>query len=88
LLRRAGRAPDIETCLTNEFKAACRMLETHDLYEGIRAAIIDKDRRPKWSPERLETVSDHAVEDILAGDDTPPPAFKTWNSSPYSHWES
>ncbi len=88
LLQRAMRAPDLETCLTNEFKAACRMLETHDLYEGIRAAIIDKDRRPKWSPERLDAVSDEAVEDILAGDGTPPPMFKNWNSSPYSRWEN
>ncbi|MGD9659448.1 MAG: 3-hydroxyisobutyryl-CoA hydrolase, partial [Methylocystis sp.] len=57
LLQRAAQASDLETCLTNEFKAACRMLETHDLYEGIRAAIIDKDRRPKWSPDRLDAVS-------------------------------
>lgn len=88
LLQRAAQAPDLETCLTNEFKAACRMLATHDLYEGIRAAIIDKDRRPKWSPDRLDAVSAEAVEDILAGDDTPPPMFKYWNSSPYSLWES
>lgn len=88
LLRRAAQAPDVETCLTNEFRAACRMLETHDLYEGIRAAIIDKDRRPTWSPNRLDEVSDQTIEDILAGDDTPPPMFKNWNSSPYSPWES
>ena len=88
LLGRAMRAPDLETCLTNEFKAACGMLETHDLYEGIRAAIIDKDRRPKWSPDRLEVVSDESIENILAGDGTPPPAFKSWNSSPYSRWEN
>ena len=87
LLLRGAEAPDIESCLTNEFNGACRMLETHDLYEGIRAAIIDKDRRPKWSPERLDAVSDEAVETILAGDGTPPPAFKNWDSSPYSRWE-
>lgn len=88
LLRRAAQAPDLETCLTNEFKAACGMLSTHDLYEGIRAAIIDKDRRPKWSPERLDAVSIATVEDILAGDETPLPTFKKWNSSPYSRWKS
>ncbi|HEY8126382.1 MAG TPA: 3-hydroxyisobutyryl-CoA hydrolase [Methylocystis sp.] len=88
LLLRAAGAPDLETCLTNEFKAACRMLATHDLYEGVRAAIIDKDRRPRWSPDRLDAVSDKTVEDILAGDDTLLPAFKSWDSSPYSHWES
>jgi len=88
LLQRAAQAPDLETCLTNEFKAACRMLETHDLYEGIRAAIIDKDRRPKWSPDRLDAVSDEAIEEILGGDATPLPTFKSWNPSPYPPWES
>ena len=87
LLLRAAGAPDVETCLTNEFKAACRMLATHDLYEGIRAAIIDKDRRPRWSPDRLDAVSDETVEVILAGDDMRLPAFKSWDSSPYSRWE-
>lgn len=86
LLLRAARAADVETCLTNEFKAACRMLAIHDLYEGIRAAIIDKDRHPRWSPDRLDAVSDETVEDILAGDDTPLPAFKSWDQTPYSAW--
>lgn len=88
LLQRAARNPDLETCLTNEFKAACGMLATHDLYEGIRAAIIDKDRRPKWSPDRLDAVSDKTVDDILAGDEALLPQFKNWNSSPYSRWKS
>ncbi|MGD9545544.1 MAG: 3-hydroxyisobutyryl-CoA hydrolase [Methylocystis sp.] len=86
LLLRAAAAPDLETCLTNEFRAACRMLDTHDLYEGVRAAIIDKDRRPKWSPDRLDAVSDESVQSILAGDDAPRPIFKSWDSSPYSRW--
>jgi len=86
LLLRAVAAPDLETCLTNEFRAARRMLGTHDLYEGIRAAIIDKDRRPTWSPDRLDSVSDRTVEDILAGDGTPLPAFKSWDQAPYSAW--
>ncbi|MGJ0502989.1 MAG: 3-hydroxyisobutyryl-CoA hydrolase [Methylocystis sp.] len=87
LLLRAAAAPDLETCLTNEFRAACRMLATHDLYEGIRAAIIDKDRRPKWSPETLGAVSTESVDAIIAGDDTPRPMFKSWDSSPYSRWQ-
>jgi len=86
LLRRAEEAPDLETCLMREFRTACRMLATHDLYEGIRAAIIDKDRRPRWSPDSLDLVSDETVEDILAGDDTPRPAFKSWDCTPYSAW--
>jgi enoyl-CoA hydratase len=75
LLQRASRESCLEACLVNEYRAACRLLEGHDLYEGIRAAIIDKDRSPKWSPATLEEVSQTAVAEILAGDGSPEPAF-------------
>ena len=39
-----------------EFRVACALLDTHDLREGVRAAIIDKDKRPKWSPATLAEV--------------------------------
>lgn len=67
LLRRARTAPSVETCLTNEFRAACALLTTHDIYEGVRAAIIDKDRRPRWSPATLDQVDDAVIARLLAG---------------------
>ncbi len=75
LWRRAFRARRLEACLVNEYRAACRLLESHDLYEGIRAAIIDKDRAPRWSPASLGEVSDSMVAGILAGDGSPEPVF-------------
>ena len=30
--------------------------------EGIRALVIDKDRQPKWTPARLEEVSEHVIQ--------------------------
>lgn len=33
----------------------------HDLREGIRATVIDKDRHPIWSPRSLAEVSDEMV---------------------------
>ena len=73
LLGMATKAPRLEDCLTNEFRAACRLLESHDLYEGIRAALIDKDKDPRWLPASLEEVDDGSVTAILAGDGTPDP---------------
>jgi enoyl-CoA hydratase len=75
LLRRAASARRLEDCLVNEYRAACRMLQGPDLYEGIRAAIIDKDKSPKWSPPTLDEISDDAVSAILAGDGSAEPVF-------------
>jgi enoyl-CoA hydratase len=67
LLRRAAVADNLKACLTNEFRAACGLLQTHDLYEGVRAAIIDKDRTPRWEPATLAEVEDGAIAELLEG---------------------
>ena len=38
----------------------------HDLVEGIRAQLIDKDRNPKWSPASLAAVTTADVEAYFA----------------------
>ena len=63
-LLRLGRASkSLEECLDREYAANHEILRRHDFFEGVRAAIIDKDKRPRWSPELLCDVSD---EDIAA----------------------
>jgi len=56
-LLRLGRAsPTLEACLEREFHASLALLEEGDFREGIRAAVIDKDKTPRWNPPGLDRV--------------------------------
>ena len=59
-LRRA-RELEIEDALKLEYRICRHIIDGHDLYEGIRAQVIDKDRHPRWQPETLAGVSAEAV---------------------------
>jgi enoyl-CoA hydratase len=55
-VRRAARTPTLQETLETEFQVSCACLESHDLVEGIRAQVIDKDRLPRWSPDDIAQV--------------------------------
>ena len=57
LLRLARQASSLEQCLVREYRAALEVFRSDDFREGVRAAVIDKDRNPKWSPPRIEDVT-------------------------------
>jgi enoyl-CoA hydratase len=57
LLRQARTARSLEECLVREYRAALEVFASDDFREGVRAAVIDKDRNPKWSPTRVEDVT-------------------------------
>ncbi|MBB5575005.1 MULTISPECIES: enoyl-CoA hydratase/isomerase family protein [Rhizobium] len=62
-LLRAGRnSANLAECLDRELGACMRILYNPDFYEGVRAAVIDKDRNPKWSPASLAEVEDAAID--------------------------
>lgn len=61
-LRRARRLGSLERVLDQEYRVSCAALTTHDLVEGIRAQVVDKDRTPRWSPATLAEVTDSDVE--------------------------
>jgi enoyl-CoA hydratase len=55
---RQARQLDLTQCLAMEFRLAARVLQVHDFREGVRAALVDKDRSPKWEPSSLAAVGD------------------------------
>jgi enoyl-CoA hydratase len=63
---RAGAARDFEECMRIEFRLTNRFMRGHDFYEGVRAAIIDKDQSPKWSPPDLDGVTKGDIDAYFA----------------------
>jgi enoyl-CoA hydratase len=66
LLRLARTASSLEECLVREYRAALEVFRSDDFREGVRAAVIDKDRNPKWSPPRIEDVTQEMVAPYFA----------------------
>jgi len=48
--------------LRNEYRIVSTALQDGELVEGIRAAVIDKDRSPKWKYPTLESVPQDMIE--------------------------
>ncbi len=56
LINAARTDDDIRPALTREFQFTYRAVADSDFIEGIRAAIIDRDRAPKWRHASLHAV--------------------------------
>ena len=66
LLRLARHSTSLEECLAREYRAALEVFRSDDFREGVRAAVIDKDRNPRWSPLRVEDVTPDMLAPYLA----------------------
>lgn len=65
-VRRAAELPSLDDVLIQEYRVSCASLRSHDLVEGIRAQLVDKDRNPRWSPASLAEVTDADVDTYFA----------------------
>jgi len=64
-LREGARIESIADIMTMEYRLADRSFRGHDLFEGIRAVVIDKDGAPKWNPTTLDAVSEADVDEYF-----------------------
>ncbi|KAL8542044.1 hypothetical protein ACS0TY_003053 [Phlomoides rotata] len=61
---REGRYATREECLKRDytiFRHVTRRKLSRDINEGVRSIIVDKDKRPKWNPVKLEEVTEEFV---------------------------
>jgi enoyl-CoA hydratase len=62
-----GTGLSFDDCVRMEWRMVSRApTALPDFYEGVRAAVIDKDNKPRWSPARLEDVDAAAIEAFFA----------------------
>ncbi len=67
MIRAARDMANLEEALQMEYRYTWRSLEEGEFMEGIRAAVIDKDRAPRWAKPELDDVGDAGVDAMLAG---------------------
>ncbi len=58
---REGARLDFDDCMRLEYRLVRRCLAREDYYEGVRAAVIDKDGAPEWQPATLAEVRERDV---------------------------
>ena len=63
---RRGPTLSFEEAMRTEFRIVSRIADGHDFYEGVRAAIIDKDGAPRWRPASLEEIDPAAIQAYFA----------------------
>jgi len=56
-IRAALSFKKVEQSFQQDYRIALACIAGHDFIEGIRAQIVEKDRNPRWRPDRLENVT-------------------------------
>jgi enoyl-CoA hydratase/carnithine racemase len=61
-LRHGARAPSLGDALTMEYTLVQHALRNDDFYEGVRALLVDGDKKPQWRPRDLASVKDEDID--------------------------
>jgi len=62
---------DFDRAMVVEYRLARHFMAGQDFFEGVRAAVIDKDRKPAWRPATLAQVDNALVDSYFMPADGP-----------------
>lgn len=63
---RRCRTLDLRQTLIQDYRLGVRCLAATDFAEGVRAALVDKDRAPRWQHQKIEDVTRDEVASYFA----------------------
>lgn len=66
IIRIVRNMASVRDALQMEYRFVYRAMEQGDFIEGIRAQIIDKDRKPNWKIPNLEQVTQTHIHEMLS----------------------
>ncbi len=72
LLQVAESFTTADAAISLDYCLARRMIRRPDFVEGVRALLVDKDKAPTWSPNRLDLVNNDLLEEVFNEDGLPP----------------
>ncbi len=67
LALRRGADLELPAALDAEFRLTKTTMAHPDFAEGVRAMVVDKDRKPAWQPARIEDVDPAAIAALFTG---------------------
>eukprot|EP00250_Pteridium_aquilinum_P018948 c24236_g1_i2 orf=822-2006(+) len=86
---REGRNQSFAECMRKEFRLTINTLGSlisNDLYEGIRAIVIDKDNAPKWNPTSFVDVTQEKLDLLFQGFEDPAKELQLPDNESVDRW--
>jgi Enoyl-CoA hydratase/isomerase len=63
---REAETKTLRECLISDFRIAQRLMKRNDYFEGVRARIIDKDDKARWTHDGVAAVNPAEIEACFA----------------------
>ena len=65
-IRRARKLGSLEEALNVELRLCLHLFEDGEFVEGVRALLVDKDKKPRWNPPSLAELDDAMIEALFS----------------------